>query len=183
MEKPAGRKASASILSIESVSIFNIGPIRMRVALFQPDIPQNTGAILRLAACLGVGVDVIEPSGFVWSDRRIKRAGMDYVDQVDLVRHTSWDTFRRDFAGRLVLLTTRGETPYPAFRFETDDTLLLGRESAGVPDAVHEAADARLRVPMATGMRSLNVALAAAMVLSEALRQTDGFANNRLKTI
>lgn len=150
----------------------------MRVALFQPDIPQNTGAVLRLAACLGVGVDVIEPSGFVWSDRRMKRAGMDYIDQVDLVRHTSWDTFRTQFTGRLVLLTTQGATPYMEHRFEQSDTLLLGQESAGVPPDVHDAANARIRVPMAAGMRSLNVALAAAMVLSEALRQTDGFASN-----
>ena len=150
----------------------------MRVALFQPDIPQNAGAILRLAACLGVGVDVIEPSGFVWSDRRMKRAGMDYIEQVDLVRHTSWEAFRTQFTGRLVLLTTQGATPYVDHRFERNDTLLLGRESAGVPTDVHEAADARIRVPMAAGMRSLNVALAAAMVLSEALRQTDGFTSN-----
>lgn len=150
----------------------------MRVALFRPDIPQNTGAVLRLAACLGVGVDVIEPSGFVWSDRRMKRAGMDYIEQVDLVRHTSWDTFRAQFGGRLVLLTTQGATPYLDHRFEQTDTLLLGQESAGVPPDVHDTADARIRVPMAAGMRSLNVALAAAMVLSEALRQTDGFTSN-----
>ena len=150
----------------------------MRVALFQPDIPQNTGAVLRLAACLGVGVDVIEPSGFVWSDRRMKRAGMDYIDQVDLVRHTSWEAFRAQFTGRLVLLTTQGATPYVDHRFGQADTLLLGRESAGVPTDVHDTADARIRVPMAAGMRSLNVALAAAMVLSEALRQTDGFTSN-----
>lgn len=150
----------------------------MRVALFQPDIPQNTGAVLRLAACLGVGVDVIEPSGFVWSDRRMKRAGMDYIEQVDLVRHTSWEAFRTQFTGRLVLLTTQGATPYVDHRFERNDTLLLGRESAGVPADVHDTADARIRVPMAAGMRSLNVALAAAMVLSEALRQTDGFTSN-----
>ena len=150
----------------------------MRVALFQPDIPQNTGAVLRLAACLGVGVDIIEPSGFVWSDRRMKRAGMDYIEQVDLVRHTSWDTFRAQFTGRLALLTTQGATPYMDHRFEQTDTLLLGRESAGVTPAVQDAADARIRIPMAAGMRSLNVALAAAMVLSEALRQTDGFTKN-----
>lgn len=150
----------------------------MRVALFQPDIPQNTGAVLRLAACLGVGVDIIEPSGFVWSDRRMKRAGMDYMEQVDLARHTSWDAFRAQFTGRLILLTTQGATPYLDHRFEQSDTLLLGRESAGVPPNVHDAANARIRVPMAAGMRSLNVALAAAMVLSEALRQTDGFASN-----
>ncbi len=150
----------------------------MRVALFEPDIPQNTGAVLRLAACLGVGVDVIEPAGFVWSDRRMKRAGMDYLNQVDLVRHASWNAFRGHFTGRLVLLTTQGAVSYLDHGFDSADTLLLGRESAGVPPDVHDAADARIRVPMAAGMRSLNVALAAAMVLSEALRQTDGFANN-----
>jgi len=150
----------------------------MRIALFQPDIPQNAGAVLRLSACLGVGVDIIEPSGFVWSDRRMKRAGMDYLEHVDFVRHTSWETFRSQFTGRLVLLTTQGATSYLEHRFDRNDTLLLGRESAGVPAEVHDAADARLRVPMAEGMRSLNVALTAAMVLSEALRQTGGFANN-----
>lgn len=150
----------------------------MRLALFQPDIPQNTGTVLRLAACLGVAVDIIEPTGFVWSDRRMKRAGMDYLQEVDLIRHTSWESYRAQFTGRLVLLTTKGATSYLDHPFDRSDTLLLGRESAGVPDDVHAAADARLRIPMATGMRSLNVALAAAMVLSEALRQTDGFANN-----
>lgn len=146
----------------------------MRIALYQPDIPQNTGAIMRLAACLGVALDLIEPAGFLVSDRRLKRAGMDYLERLELTRHRSWEAFleRRPPKTRLILLTTGGPVPYHRFVFERDDILLLGRESAGVPDAVHGAADARLRVPMQKGARSLNVALAAAMVLGEALRQT-----------
>lgn len=145
----------------------------MRLALFQPDIPQNTGSILRLAACMGVGVDVIEPCGFIWDEPRMRRAGMDYLDAVEIERHASWEAFRgRPAEGRLLLLTNRGERAYDAFAFRPDDRLLLGRESAGVPEAVHEAADARLAVPMRPGMRSLNVAMTAAIVLAEALRQT-----------
>ncbi|MCG8545640.1 MAG: tRNA (cytidine(34)-2'-O)-methyltransferase [Alphaproteobacteria bacterium] len=147
-----------------------------RLALFEPDIPQNTGAVLRLAAALGVGVDIIEPTGFVWSDRRLRRAGMDYLDQVSLARHRSWDAFLAQHSGGLLLLTTQGTTPYTEHAFAPSDTLLLGRESAGVPQDVHDRADARLCIPMAPGARSLNVATAAAMVLSEALRQTGGFA-------
>ena len=152
----------------------------MRLALYEPDIPQNTGAILRLAACFGVPVDIIEPCGFVLDDRRLRRAGMDYLQGVALTRHESWDGFQRARIGnkaddRLLLLTTRASLPYTDFRFASSDVLLLGRESGGVPDAVHEAADARLRVPIAAGMRSLNVALAAAIVLAEALRQIGGF--------
>ena len=147
----------------------------MRIALFEPDIPQNTGAILRLAACMAIGVDVIEPAGFVFSDRLLKRSGMDYLGHVELVRHTSWDAYIRTRTGRLVLLTTRSRQRYTDFAFADTDTLLLGRESAGVPDFVHDAADARLCIPMAPPARSLNVALAAAMVLSEALRQTGQF--------
>lgn len=148
----------------------------MRLALFQPDIPQNTGSMLRLAACLGVGVDIVEPCGFVWSDRHLRRAGMDYLDRAELLRHASWETFianRSSSAGRLILLTTAGTISHTGFRFLSDDTLMVGRESAGAPAAVHQAADARIRVPMAAGMRSLNVAMAAAIVLGEALRQTD----------
>jgi tRNA (cytidine/uridine-2'-O-)-methyltransferase len=149
----------------------------MRLALFEPDIPQNTGAMLRLAACMAVAVDLIEPCGFLWSDRRLRRAGMDYLAGVTLTRHKSWDGFlagRRQAAncGRLVLLTTRGLVAPTDFAFRPDDTLLVGRESAGVPDHVHAAADARLRVPMAQGARALNVAIAAALALGEALRQT-----------
>lgn len=150
----------------------------MRLALYQPDIPQNTGAMLRLAACLGVGVDIIEPCGFVWSDKHMRRAGMDYLDRVELVRHASWDAFtasRGSGSGRLVLLTTTGSIPHTQLAFRPDDCLLLGRESAGVPAEVHEATDERVRIPMKPGLRSINVALAAAIVLGEALRQTDGF--------
>jgi len=148
----------------------------MRLALYQPDIPQNLGAFIRLAACLGTPLDIIEPCGFPVDDRRIRRAAMDYLDLARLKRHASWATFRHDRAsGRLVLLTTTGATALPQARFEPDDVLLVGRESAGVPAEVHDAADLRVRVPMQRGARSLNVALAAAMVLSEALRQTDGY--------
>jgi tRNA (cytidine/uridine-2'-O-)-methyltransferase len=145
----------------------------MRLALFQPDIAPTVGAMLRLCACLGVGADVIEPCGFVWSDARLKRAGMDYLDRVALRRHPSWDAYRAARCpGRLVLLTTRGDSALPGFAFRADDTLMVGRESAGVPNEVHAAADARLVIPMAPGARSLNVALAATLALGEALRQT-----------
>lgn len=147
----------------------------MRLALYEPDIPQNAGALLRLGACLGVAVDIIEPAGFLLSDRRLKRAGMDYVGAAELVRHASWASFRAGCRGRLVLLTTRATLAYHHFAFRADDVLLLGRESAGVPEAVHQAADARLRIPLRPGLRSINVSLAAAMVLGEALRQTDQF--------
>lgn len=148
----------------------------MRLALYQPDIPQNAGTILRLAACMAVPVDLIGPAGFVLDDRKLRRAGMDYLDRVALVPHSSWAAFRAaPAAGRLVLLTTRAGTRYTDFAFRADDTLLLGRESAGVPDEVHEAADARVAIPVAPGLRSLNVAVAAAMALGEALRQTGGF--------
>lgn len=151
--------------------------VPMRLALYQPDIPQNTGAMLRLAACLDVAVDLIEPCGFVWSDRRLRRAGMDYLEGVALTRHASWAAFvesRHAMAarGRLVLLTTSGDRSYAEYEFHSSDTLLVGRESAGVPPDVHAAADARLVIPMRPGVRSLNVALAAAMALGEALRQT-----------
>jgi tRNA (cytidine/uridine-2'-O-)-methyltransferase len=148
----------------------------MRIVLFEPDIPQNTGAVLRLAACLGQPVDLIEPAGFVLDDKRLKRVAMDYAPLADLTRYSSWEVYCADRPpGRLLLLTTGGETPYAAFRYRADDALLLGRESAGVPDRVREAAAARLRIPMRPEARSLNVATAAAMVLGEALRQTDRF--------
>ena len=150
----------------------------MILALYQPDIPQNTGAILRLGACLAVPVHIIAPAGFDLSDRRLKRAGMDYLDHVSLVRHVSWAAFAdwtREGGRRLILLTTRAGVHYSDFAFAAGDVLLLGRESGGVPDEVHEAADARVAIPIAKGLRSLNVATAAAMVLGEALRQTGGF--------
>lgn len=148
----------------------------MRLALYQPDIPQNLGAFIRLAACMATPLEIIEPCGFPVDDKRIRRAAMDYVELARIRRHASWEAFQRDRAqGRLVLLTTGGGTVLPDARFRPDDILLLGRESAGVPAPVHEAADLRVRVPMQKNTRSLNVALAAAMVLSEALRQTDGY--------
>lgn len=152
----------------------------MRLVLFEPDIPQNAGTLLRAAACLGVAVDLVEPCGFVLSDRHFRRAGLDYLERVAFVRHTSWQAFlagrsRRGGCGRLVLLTTRASLPYVAFSFRAGDNIMVGSESAGVPDSVHALADARLRVPMVPQARSLNVAVAAAMVLGEALRQTGGF--------
>ncbi len=147
----------------------------MRLALFEPDIPQNCGAILRLAACLGVGVDIIEPCGFHLTDQRLKRAGLDYLGRAEMVRHASWQRFEDSRRDRLVLLTTTASLAYTDFAFERGDILLLGRESAGVPEAVQSAADARIRIPLRPGLRSLNVAQAAAMVLGEALRQTTGF--------
>jgi tRNA (cytidine/uridine-2'-O-)-methyltransferase len=150
----------------------------MRLALYQPDIPQNAGTILRLAACLGVPVDVVQPAGFDMTDRALRRAGLDYLDHCEIVRHVSFAEFeldRRLRGSRLILLTTVGTSRYTDFAFQQGDTLLLGRESAGVPQAVHAAADARLRIPIRPGLRSLNVAVASAMVLGEALRQTGAF--------
>ena len=148
----------------------------MRLALYEPDIPQNAGSLMRLGACLGVGIDIIEPCGFLLSDRNFRRAGMDYLKSADIRRHESWARFRDDFRRhRLVLLTTKADMAYCDFRFAPSDTLLVGRESAGVPQAVHEAADARLVIPLKPGLRSLNVAQSAAMVLGEALRQTSLF--------
>jgi tRNA (cytidine/uridine-2'-O-)-methyltransferase len=153
----------------------------VRLALYQPDIPQNAGSLMRLGACLGVGIDVIEPCGFLLTDRNFRRAGMDYLKSADIRRHASWTRFRDGFSAdrgagqRLVLLTTRGAMAYADFAFRASDTLLVGRESAGVPDEVHAAADARLVIPLQPGLRSLNVAQAAAMVLGEALRQTGLF--------
>ena len=150
----------------------------LRLALYQPDIPGNTGTILRLAACLGVSVDIIEPAGFDLSDRNLKRAGMDYIAAVTLTRHVSWERFeawRADTGRRLVLASTRAAEPYTRFAFQADDILLFGRESAGVPDHVHDRADARIVIPMAPGQRSLNIAMATAMVVGEAMRQTGAF--------
>lgn len=152
----------------------------MHIALFQPDIPQNLGSALRLAACMDVTLHVIEPCGFIFDDKRIRRAGMDYIDHATLIRHSSWDDFVtwRDNElpeGRIVLLTTKGSTDLRAFHFQPDDILLAGRESAGVPDDVAEQADARLRIPMKEGTRSLNVIISTAMALTEGLRQTQAF--------
>jgi len=147
----------------------------MRLALYQPDIAQNAGTILRLGACLGVAIDIIEPCGFPFGEASLKRAGLDYLDRADFVRHESWGTFLATNPQRLVLLTTRADRAYTDFAFEPSDTLLLGRESAGVPADVAARASARLKIPLKPGMRSLNVAVAAAMVLGEALRQTNQF--------
>jgi tRNA (cytidine/uridine-2'-O-)-methyltransferase len=149
----------------------------MRIALYEPDIPPNTGTILRLCACLGIEAHIIEPAGFAVSDRAFRRAGMDYVDAVTLVRHRSWRDFeawRKGVCHRLVLFTTTALESYLDYRYRRDDVLLFGRESAGVPAEVHAAADARLVIPMRAGLRSLNVAVTAAMAAGEALRQTDG---------
>jgi tRNA (cytidine/uridine-2'-O-)-methyltransferase len=151
----------------------------MQLALFQPDIPQNTGTILRLCACLNAAAHIIEPAGFPVSDRHFRRSGMDYLDRVSLMRHDSWSKFeqwRNDKGLRLILFTTKGAVSYLDYRYGSTDILLFGRESAGVPDEVASAADARLVIPIEPGLRSLNVAMAAAMALGEALRQTR-FAN------
>jgi len=148
----------------------------LRIALFEPDIPQNTAAILRLAACLGVGVDIVGPPGFLWDDRRLRRVVMDYLDHVEVRRHASWTAFAAATApARKVLLTTKGATALSAFAFRGDDVLVMGRESAGVPEAVHRASDARLAIPIRPQTRSLNVAAAAAIALAEGLRQTGGW--------
>lgn len=146
----------------------------LRVALYQPDIAGNTGTILRFAACMGIAVDIIEPAGFDLSDRNLRRAGMDYLEMAALTRHVDWDAFQQWRLGasrRLVLLTTKATLPYTGFSFTAADILLFGRESAGAPDKVHEAADARLTIPMPGGGRSLNLALSVAMTAGEAMRQ------------
>jgi tRNA (cytidine/uridine-2'-O-)-methyltransferase len=150
----------------------------LRVALYEPDIPQNTGTILRTAACLGVAVEIIEPAGFLLTDKGLRRAGLDYLPAALWRRHESFAAFeawRREAGLRLVLLTTKAGLSYADFAYRPGDVLMLGRESAGVPESVHALADARVTVPMQPGLRSLNVAVAAAMVLGEALRQTGGF--------
>ncbi|MBV8060231.1 MAG: tRNA (cytidine(34)-2'-O)-methyltransferase [Alphaproteobacteria bacterium] len=144
----------------------------LRLALYQPDIAANTGAMMRLCACLGVAMDIIEPCGFPFDDKRMRRAGMDYIDHVTWQRHRSWDDFQKQKGvSRLVLLTTKAARPYTEFSFQKGDILMVGRESAGVPDDVHNAAAARVVIPMAPPMRSLNVAISAGIVLSEAVRQ------------
>lgn len=148
----------------------------MRLALYQPDIPQNAGAIVRLCACLGVPLDVIEPAGFLFTAREMRRVALDYAPLADVTRHVSWQAFLEARPGRVVLLTTRAETRHVDFAFAAGDVLLLGRESAGAPEEVHRAAAARVRVPLRPEARSLNVAIAAGMVLGEALRQTGGYA-------
>ncbi len=145
----------------------------MRLALYQPDIPQNCGTLIRLGAAVGVPIDIIEPCGFLLDDKRMRRAHMDYIDLVNLARHADWIAFQNSYSGaRRILLTTKTQQSYLKFNFRADDILVLGRESSGVPDDVYEAVDECITVPMQSGARSLNVAIAAAMVIGEALRQT-----------
>jgi len=147
----------------------------MRLALYQPDQAGNVGTILRLAACLAVPVDIIEPCGFPWNDRALRRAGMDYAEIAQVRRHSGWDGFAGALPGRLVLMTTQGAAPLPTAAFTPGDTILMGSESCGVPADVHARADLRVRIPQAAGTRSLNIAVAAGIALAEALRQTDGW--------
>ena len=145
----------------------------MRVALFEPEIAGNVGAVLRLGACLGAAVDLIEPLGFGWDDRRVRRTAMDYIDHVTVARHAGFDAFRSSIGSqRLVLFTTKSRNSAYAFRFNPDDVLLFGKESAGVPAAIAEACNARVRLPIRSEVRSMNLATAAAIALAEALRQT-----------
>jgi tRNA (cytidine/uridine-2'-O-)-methyltransferase len=152
--------------------VFALHSNAMRIALFEPDIPANTGTIIRLAACMNVAVDIIEPCGFPFGDASLKRAGLDYLPRATIARHASWRAFHAQHEGRLILATTKASKPYTDLPFRNDDTLLFGRESAGVTDEVAAAAAEKVRVPMAAGLRSLNVAVTAAMILGEALRQT-----------
>lgn len=147
----------------------------MRIALYQPEIAGNVGAILRLSACLGAPVDLIEPMGFAWSDRKVARAGMDYIDHVAITRHADWDAFAAATTGRIVLFTTRGAERLDRVRFLPGDVLLFGSEGSGVPDPVHDRADLRVRIPIRAGLRSLNLGVSAGIALAEALRQTDGW--------
>ena len=145
----------------------------MRLALFQPDIPQNTGTIMRLCACLNIAMDIIEPCGFVLSDKNLKRAGMDYLEHLDLSKHSSWESFKTAHKGkRLILMTTKSDSSFLDFEFQPDDILIAGRESAGVPDDVVEDCFASVTIPMSENTRSINVAIASSMILSEGLRQT-----------
>lgn len=143
----------------------------MRLAFYQPEIPQNTGTIIRLAACMGIPLDIIEPCGFVWNDKKLERAGMDYIDLANVRRHPSYQSFKDACQGRIVLIDTKGITPYYDFSFQSNDVLMLGQESTGVPQEIFDSIHDRVVIPMQQGRRSLNVAIAGAMVLSEALRQ------------
>ncbi len=144
----------------------------LRIAMYQPDIPQNTGAMIRLCACLGLGLDIIEPCGFPWNERKIKQSAMDYYEHADIVKHASWNIFLQNYKERrIILMTTKSSIPYTEFKFKDDDILLAGRESAGVPDEVHESADGRIMIPMSGELRSINVVNASAMIIGEGLRQ------------
>ena len=147
----------------------------MRLALFQPEIAGNVGAVLRIGACFSVGIDIIEPMGFPWSDKARKRSAMDYDDKVQVTRHADFDAFKARVPGRLILFTTRGGVRLPEATFQPDDTLLFGSESAGAPDFVHHGVDLAVRIPLAAGLRSLNLSVATGIAIAEALRQTDGW--------
>lgn len=148
----------------------------MRLAAYQPDIPQNTGALIRLCASFGVPLELIEPFGFLWDEKKIRVSAMDYFDLVNLTRHSSWQKFQTHFSTqRVVLLSTKASVYYTEFQFRPDDVLLLGRESAGVPDDVHAALPCRVKIPLNPAARSINMAMAGGIVLAEALRQTNGF--------
>jgi tRNA (cytidine/uridine-2'-O-)-methyltransferase len=147
----------------------------MRIALFQPEIAGNVGAVLRVGACFDTPIDLIEPMGFAWDDKRVARAGMDYIDYVRIARHADWDAFLEGVSGRIALFTTKSAQRFDATQFAPDDILLFGNEGSGAPDYVHERADLRVRIPMKAGMRSLNLAVSAGIALAEALRQTKGF--------
>jgi len=144
----------------------------MKVVLYQPDIPQNLGAMIRLCACMNIGLEIIEPCGFLWNERKIRQSAMDYYDALAPVRHSSWSAFKENTKERIILMTTKTDQPYYDFAFRPDDILLAGRESAGVPEDIHNAADARICIPMHADFRSLNIVNATAMILGEALRQT-----------
>jgi tRNA (cytidine/uridine-2'-O-)-methyltransferase len=150
-------------------------PPAMRLCLFEPEIAGNVGAVMRLGACFGVPVDLIEPLGFEWDDKRVRRTAMDYIDHVEVVRHHSFERFRAATHGRLILFTTKGQASPYEFRFQPDDILLFGKESGGVPAGLAAASDARLRIPIRPEVRSFNLATSAALALGEALRQTEGF--------
>lgn len=146
----------------------------MKIALYQPDIPQNCGAMIRLCACMGVELDIIEPCGFIWNKNKIRKSALDYYDKISISRHESWNKFFDLYQGqrRIILMTTKSETPYTSFTFQKDDILLAGRESAGVPEEVHDAVDDTIHIPMENGLRSLNIVNATSMILGEAIRQT-----------
>ena len=149
----------------------------MKIAMYQPDIPQNCGAMMRLCACIGVGLEIIEPCGFLWDERKIRTSAMDYYDKASIARHSSWEAFQGHYQGkaRVILMSTKASQPFCDFAFEENDILLAGRESAGVPENVHESVDARVFIPMKQGLRSLNIVNATSMILGEALRQTNLF--------
>lgn len=155
----------------------NLSTEHIKIALYQPDIPQNVGAMMRLCACLNVGLEVIEPCGFPWDEKKIRQSAMDYFDAANINRHSSWNAFIESHSApaRIILMTTRADMDYIDFKFQPGDILLAGRESSGVPEDIHNAADSRLAIPMQGGLRSLNIVNATSMILGEALRQTNGF--------